>query len=369
VAADPTSGNRAGARPPAAAGALTVAALPTLERAREPWRELAEQSRNIFSTWEWADVWWRHFGAGALALATVSAGGRTVGLLPLYRARLHGVPVVRFVGHGAADQLGIVCDPGEDLTAAAAMRSLLRGGEVMLAERVSGGATWAAAVGGRLLSEESSPIIDLAQEGGWEGYLGARSSNFRQQVRRRGRRLERGLGIRFRLADDPGRLAGDLRALLLLHDRRWGEESRAFRTREAFHVEFASRALEAGWLRLWMAEADGTPVAAWYGFRFAGVESYYQAGRDRSWDRYSIGAGILEHSIREAFADGMREYRLLRGGELYKRRYETREAGVCTVAAGRSPWGRATVATVAALARSERGMRMLRPLRGRAIGS
>jgi hypothetical protein len=27
-------------------------------------------------------------------------------------------------------------------------------------------------------------------------------------------------------------------------------------------------------------EADGQPVAAWYGLRFAGVESYYQAGRD-----------------------------------------------------------------------------------------
>jgi hypothetical protein len=44
-----------------------------------------------------------------------------------------------------------------------------------------------------------------------------------------------------------------------------------------------------------------------------GVESFYQAGRDPRYDRFKVGAAILEHSIREAFQDRMREYRLLRG--------------------------------------------------------
>ena len=52
------------------------------------WAELASASQNVFSTWEWTSVWWRHFGSGrALALRSVrDADGRTVALLPLTRS-------------------------------------------------------------------------------------------------------------------------------------------------------------------------------------------------------------------------------------------------------------------------------------------
>jgi CelD/BcsL family acetyltransferase involved in cellulose biosynthesis len=353
-------------RPAANRFGISLAPLGGLLEARESWSALAERSGNIFSTWDWAELWWRHFEvAGALSLTAVRSDGQTVALLPTYRGRRSGVPIVRFLGHGAADELGPVCDPLDRALAADALRRSLGRDAVLLAERMPSDFDWADGLGGVPLVEETSPIIDISQEGDWESYLRARSTNFRQQVRRRARRLHRGLGVRFRLAD-AGRLDRDLDALLLLHDRRWGSDSRAFRSREGFHRAFAARALEAGWLRLWLAEADGEPVAAWYGFRFAGVEFYYQAGRDPSWDRYSIGAGILEHSIREAFEDGMREYRLLRGAEHYKRRYETREAAVCTVAAGRGALMRAAVNTAGAMARSDRGRKILRPL-GRSI--
>ncbi len=77
------------------------------------------------------------------------------------------------------------------------------------------------------------------------------------------------------------RLQDDLTVLFALHRARWGEGSPFLRF-EAFHREFAAVALERGWLRLWFLELDDRPAAAWYGFRFAGVESYYQAGRDPS---------------------------------------------------------------------------------------
>ena len=129
-----------------------------------------------------------------------------------------------------------------------------------------------------------------------------------------------------------------------------GRSSSFSGARESFHREFAAVALSQGWLRLWLAESNGVPVAAWYGFRFAGIESYYQSGRDPRWDRHAVGAGILEHSIREAFADGMHEYRLLRGDESYKRRYASSPQTVVTVALAGSARGRALVAGVEMLA-------------------
>ncbi len=129
--------------------------------------------------------------------------------------------------------------------------------------------------------------------------------------------------MEFRLAAEADRLQRDLDVLFDLHSARGGDQaSHALaEARAAFQRDFAARALERGWLRLWFLELEGKPVAAWYGFRCGGVESYYQAGRDPAWDHASVGFILLAHSIRSALEDGMREYRFLRGGEAYKDRF------------------------------------------------
>jgi CelD/BcsL family acetyltransferase involved in cellulose biosynthesis len=328
--------------------------LASLGDARKPWIELAERAGNIFSTWEWAKVWWDHFGAGKkLDIALLSRNGRSIGVLPMAVQRHNGITVSRFIGHGVADQLGPVCDPTDVSAVTAGLSSMRSHAIVLVAERMTADHDWPARLGGTLITKEFAPVIDLASEDSWDSYLGARSANFRQQARRRARKLH-GLGVRFRLADNPAQLESDFGALRSLHAARWGAAS-AFDLGApmAFHRDFAAVALEQGWLRLWLAEVDGVAVAAWYGFRFAGVESYYQSGRDPSWDRFRVGAGILEHSIREAFADGMREYRLLRGDEDYKHRYLSREESISTIACGRTPLGRAAVAALRLRARSK----------------
>ena len=44
---------------------------------------------------------------------------------------------------------------------------------------------------------------------------------------------------------------------------------------------------------------------------------------------------LLAHAIRQAAADGVGEYRLLRGGEGYKHRFATADAGIETVGVAR----------------------------------
>jgi CelD/BcsL family acetyltransferase involved in cellulose biosynthesis len=348
----------------AGAGTLVIESLGDARAFRKRWAQLATASANVFSTAEWTDVWWRHFGAGmALELTSVrNAAGETAAVLPLVRERRGPIAIVRFAGHGVADELGPVCAPADREAATVALART--GGDVLIAERLR--SDWPrAALHGSVVHEAESPAIALAAHGTWDDYLAARSSNFRQQVRRRARKLERGLELRYRLSTDPARLDADFDTLVALHRARWGELSNALRgAREAFHREFAALALERGWLRLWIAEVGRVPVAAWYGFRFAGIESYYQSGRDPDWDRHAVGAGILEHSIREAFADGLREYRLLRGDESYKRRYATSIETVLTVARGHSATGRALVSGVELLASRPRGRRLVSKLAG-----
>jgi CelD/BcsL family acetyltransferase involved in cellulose biosynthesis len=221
-----------------------------------------------------------------------------------------------------------------------------------LCEQLPAEEGWSTLLGARVLRREPSPTV-LLEGLDWEAFLAARSANFREQVRRRERRLERERGLRFRLADDASRLGADLDTLFALHQARWRAEGvDAFAgARGDFHRDFAAQALARGWLRLWFAELDGRPAAAWYGLRYGDVECYYQAGRDPALERLSIGFVVMVHSIREAIADGMREYRLLRGGERYKDRFATDDLGLETIVLGRGPiGGMAVAASVAAAA-------------------
>ena len=331
----------------------------------DEWTALAEQAGNPFSTWEWAAAWWRHYGhTQSLSLhACRDATGRLVAILPLCRGSIRGLRTIRFIGHGVSDQLGPVCAPADRPAVARALRRVLadtpHGFDAFIAERVAARDGWSALLGAHRLLRETSPTLNLRGQT-WEGFLAARSQNFRQQVRRRERRLERERNLRFRLAADPDRLDDDMATLFALHTARWGDESRSFvGTRGEFHRDFAARALRRGWLQLWFAELDGAPAAAWYGLRFARDDYFCQSGRDPHEEASSVGFVLLSHTIREAFRTGQDTYRLLRGGEAYKDRFADGDAPVDTLVAGYGVTGEAAVTAVRAAARSRHARHVL----------
>src|SRR4051794_11163940 len=337
---------------------------------RSEWSALAERSRNVFLTPEWAEVWREHYAPDAKLrlLACRDGEGALRALWPLYVASRGPLRVARLAGHGPADELGPACAPEDRALAAAALRQALAGRRLgagaLLAERLAGDLDWPALLGGRALHREASPVIPVGTRS-WEEYLAAQSRNFREQAGRRRRKLEREHAIEISMTADAGTLGADMDALVALHEQRWaGGESDSFAgVNGAFHRAFAAIALERGWLRLWILRADGQPVAAWHGFRFGGVDAFYQSGRDPSWDRASVGFVLMAHTVRLAFEDGMAEYRLLRGEEGYKGRWAAEDRPVDIVVAGASPLARPAVAAVARLT----GSRRLRNMGRRAL--
>ena len=337
--------------------------LTTFERLEEvpiaEWGRLAEASGNVFATPEWLTLWWKHFGDGsALRAHMLGDRDRPVALLPLHVWRARAPRTLRFLGHGPSDLMGPVCAPHDRGAAAAALEEALAvgGWDVLLAEWLASPEALPAGLGARELQREASPVLGIDGTS-WDDFLAGKSSNFRQQVRRRERKLAKEHELRFRLADDPARLDADLEVLFSLHEERWAESgSGALRERRAaFHREFAHVALERGWLRLWLLELGGRPAAAWYGLRYAGRELYYQAGRDPAFERHAVGFVLLVHTVREAMNDGMRDYDFLRGGENYKDRFTADSTVVHTLAAGRGPLGRAAVALAPRARRLLRG--------------
>lgn len=324
--------------------------LESSEAARPDWSRLAASSGNVFATWEWMSAWSTHLGERGthVLYGWRDTSGPLAAVVPLVVSRRGPLRVVRFAGHGPADELGPVCAPEDRAPALAeAVRHALGdGGGLFLAEQLPRDRDWSSVLDGRVVRREASPVI-RSREGGWASYLASKSANFREQVRARERRLRRRYEVAFRRTDDPDRLQDDMGTLLALHRARWGTRESAFRS-EAFHRAFAEAALDRGWLRLWFLELDGRPAAAWYGFRFGDVESFYQSGRDPRLERDSVGFVLLAHTIREALDDGVREYRLLRGDEPYKYRFADADPGVVTVAVGRGMLGNATALAGAA---------------------
>jgi peptidoglycan/xylan/chitin deacetylase (PgdA/CDA1 family) len=310
-----------------------------LDELASEWTALAAGGGNPFGTHEWASCWWRHHGGDRepLVVAGRAADGRLVTVLPLYLWATRPLRILRFIGHGAGDQLGPVHAPGDREAAAALARQALAelGWDVFVGEQLPARALWSDLLGARVIRREGSPVL-AAPDGGWPAYLAGRSANFRQQLGRKERNLARRHQVGLRLVEDPGRLPAAMDTLFALHRLRWGENS-GFLPREAFHRGFAAVALERGWLRLWLLELDGRPAAAWYGLRFGGVEHYYQSGRDPAFDNLSAALVLLAHTIRSAIEDGVTEYRFGRGQDPYKYRFTDQDPGLETIASTRGP--------------------------------
>lgn len=342
-------------------GAVVVERVETLDEVREDWERLEAEADHPFATWDWVAGWWRRLGEGDLYCFNCRGeDGGVAAILPLFAGRRGPFRLARFIGEG--DLRGPVCGPGARCTAAAGLRQVVGTGAeqipLLVAERLPGGQGWGERIGARRLATHPDPVLPLRGVG-WEDFLASRSPNFRQQVRRRERKLVEEHGLEFRLSEGEERFDEDFSTLVRLHAQRWeGGSSGVFAgERGEFQREFAAAARARGRLRLWIAEVDGEPAAAWYGWRFANQEWYYQAGRDPRHDDLSLGFVLLAHTVRAAAEDGVDAYRFLDGGESYKWRFAEGDLEAETVALGRGLSGRLGALAAAAAARAPSGAR------------
>lgn len=308
------------------------------------WDRLAVLSGSIFATRDWSECWWRHFGHGASPEVLTDDESDPRVILPLYRSgRL--VRLLRFIGHGTADQLGPVCDPQHLGLAGQMLRDLARDPslrwDVMVLHDIPVDATWAPGEACEM-RREASPVACF-ESSSWEAFLAGKSRNFRQQARRRATRLQDDYSVVYRLASNDT-LAADLDTLFRLHSRRWGSAAPFARgAQRRFHEDFAATALARGWLRLWILELDGVPAGVMHGFRFAGADYFQQGGWDPDFDRYSLGFLLCVNAMRAALEDGMSEFRFLRGNEQYKNRFANADRPVRSVALAAGTKGRLAI--------------------------
>jgi CelD/BcsL family acetyltransferase involved in cellulose biosynthesis len=316
------------------------------------WRSLAEWRGNAFLTPEWYFAWLRSYGADAdpAVIAVRAPAGELRGVMPLARDRAARPRSLRFGGANLADHLHPVAAGLEEEEAVAAAAGARLDAEIprwsaIVLDNVDADARWwrammsAAPLSLAAVSYRQTTLPCIQLPASWEDYLASRSRNFRSQLGRKLRALERDHEVRFRRTRAAPELASDLETFFRLHDARWdtrgGSSSASERTRR-FHGDFTAAALERGWLRLWLMEVDGAPVAAWYGWRLGERYSYYLAGFEPRWSDASVGLLLLAHTVQEAIEESASEYDLLLGEEAYKQRFATATRPIETVVLARS---------------------------------
>jgi CelD/BcsL family acetyltransferase involved in cellulose biosynthesis len=314
---------------------------------RDEWSDLAPESATPFTTPEWLTAWSGAFGAGELVCPVVRDGdGRLLAAACLSRARAGGLGAPANPHSGdwdvvAADDeaRAAVWEAIAGLGAARVALPYLREGSRSLEqarEALEGRYRLHVAPGPR------SPYLELPES--YEALMAAASRNLRSQVGRRRRQLEKAMGpVELRTVTGGPELDGALDVLFRLEASGW--KARAGTAilhepgAERLYREFAGAAAERGWLRVYLLEAGGVPLAGDFGIALGGVGFLLKTGFDEAHGRLSPGLVLRGDVLRASIEEGLTGYDFLGPDDDYKLRWTSTVRPRVTLRAFRGPAG------------------------------
>lgn len=344
----------------------------------EAWDQLAVEASNPYAAPAWVLAWWRHVapeGAAPRAIA-VREGERLLGLAPLWVAdgdapRAHyEVMCARL-----ATPASLLVDPqraGEVASRLAEAIASIRPRPSLL--RFEGSSRAHATVTERMIAAwpglrpevqqaRSDPMPLVSLDGrDYEEWLAAKRSKFRQEARRRRRRLEEA-GASFRLAE-PGNVTPAIDAFIDLHGARWagrgGSTALPPGIREMLTAA-ADSMLPQGRLRIYLLEREGRIIAVQI-LVAAGAEVIgWSGGFDEREKGLAPSMQLILHAIADAARRGEARLNLGPGAQHYKDQLADThdEMDVIKVIPRGAAYARTKLNLAAAKARSETLPRIL----------
>ncbi len=310
--------------------------LRNFDELRQPWTEIFLRSRirSPFSSPDWAENWWKHFGEGSTLYAgSVEEEGNVVGIAPL---RLQD-GILRFIGSdNLFDFQDFIIEKGREEVF---YRTLLRHISETRAAKLDLG----------LLLPDSSvhrALIPLAKERGLDvscaqddvtvsldlpadtaAYLALLSAKQRHELLRKERRLNEEGDVAYRVHDRARESDIDL---FLQFFRESREDKNRFLTPpiELFMREIIRLSEARGMLRLGILELNNTPIAATLCFEYQDSMYLYNSGYSPAFRWLSAGLLSKYYSIRDSIMKGKTHYDFLKGAEKYKFHLGGKENGL-----------------------------------------
>ena len=329
--------------------ALLLTDLEALEPLELQWRALAVARENPQMTPDFYKSWVRNYDQHVRPFVPVlfEEDGQLRGLLPLV-ITTDRLRHVQFAGAASfwmhAEPLAHPTDELELASAAARLIGARDEWGVLTLDNVDVKRPWVDEFVQALLAchdrtlrqdrvEQDWLVVDVAA--GWDAYLAAKTSTFRQKLRRQERKLAEAHQISFRAPTSPDELQTSLKTLFSLHYARRDQlelsstfdDSAMRRTLE----DFAVAGFDHGWTRVRVLEVDGDVGAASLSFRVGDRSVGYLFGWDQKWESDGVGRFAMVDSFRAAAEEGAREFDLSVGWSDFKSRHATATRAVNTV--------------------------------------
>jgi len=309
---------------------------------RHTWNSLLERCRdkNVFLTWEYLSVYWKHFGKGKkLRILTAESDGEIIAIAPLRQTRhspwgILGYDVVEPMACNQADYTGLILAEKETEVFNSFFDYLIGTGDwdfIYLFDFP--GET----VGSRsvLHLHKTLPASELV-EGAVCPYISVPDSvdllmnrydgRYRKNIRRCMKNLQKDYG-RVELTDSSefGSTGKAMEMFFRLHQKRWATKgevavfnTQLARKKREFHFELAELFADKGWLALYFLTINGEPVAASYNYTYNRKMYNVVGGFDPRYSKYSVGSLLLVKTLEKCVEKGINEYDLMKGDEPYK---------------------------------------------------
>ena len=278
-----------------------------------------------------------------LRSVAVYRGERLVGLAPFFTRDTGRIDYRLMRIQGLTHRLGPLALPGTERQVAQLVADALAQAQprpdLIALEGIDAASIWPEALTEawpgrfrpwRYTSSTHPSLVVPLSDGSFEEWFAARSSNFRQQMRRARRKLaDRGGQTRLAQSQDEGGRA--VEAFERLHTARWAERGGSLLRHEQFAaVADAARLLiPKGDMRLWTIELEGRLVSV-HVFIVAGETlNYFNGGFDESVAELKPSLLTILAAIEDAFARGERRIDLQLGLFDYKLRFGVQNAPVC----------------------------------------
>ncbi|MDH3308136.1 MAG: GNAT family N-acetyltransferase [Acidimicrobiia bacterium] len=306
---------------------------------RSSWDDLAVAASQPYGAPAWLWSWWKHAAQAGwrLRVALAFEGDVLIGVAPFFVDRgLAGGARYRVMGAMTTSRVDLLALPGRERDLATITARLLAAADPaprtlrfdgipatspyprMIREE------WPGATPPTIYDEHSLPAPTVALDAeDFEAWLAAKSSNFRQQMRRQLRKIENQGGA-FRISTDLATLDDDLADFSRLHHLRWtpkGGSGVLNPQTEAMLREAAAELIPRGRFRLWSLEVEGAVVSSQI-FVGAGREvDYWLGGFDDEVAELKPSIMTIFKAIEDGFAAGATRMGLGSGGQPYKYRF------------------------------------------------
>lgn len=315
---------------------------------RAEWDHLTQLSEQPLSAPAWVLAWWAAVASPELALrvVVVRRGDELVGLFPLVANGRAYVAMGEGVG-GAVP----LARPGLEEEVAVAFSEILAVQRprppTIRFQQDDSGPDWAGLLGrswpgrgawSKVTASVGVPRVTLG-DAGFDAWFASKSSSFRREMRRKGKRLDEA-GASFRFASKDS-LEPDLVEFLRLHRGRLagqGGTSLDADGVEAMLVSAARELLPQDRLRLLMLEIDGRAIGAQLVLVAGSEATAWNSGFDEEYARLSPSMQCVLHVLEDAAEKGQRSLCLGPGDQEYKSRFAdsgTELASCLMVARGR----------------------------------